>query len=146
MGWPPGGAARIADIVAQGKGFEAMLCCLEVTKGLLAGAAQIPKGLVCHREYVDWRELAGTHQPCEWDGITPVGFHAIARLLGNQGGCDDPIAVTLFRQIAIEPIAAGAGLVDKHQELAFREEPSDQFVELVLSGSNGVTEFALPGL
>jgi hypothetical protein len=67
----------------------------------------------------------------------PVGFHAIARLLGNQGRCDDPTAVTLFRQIAKEPIAGGAGLIDKYQELAFREEPWDQFVELVLSGSNG---------
>jgi hypothetical protein len=82
-------------------------------------------------------ELAGTHQPGELEGITPVGFHAIDRLFGNQGRGDNPIAVALFRQIAIEPIATGAGFIDKDEVLALRQEASNQFVDIALSSANG---------
>jgi hypothetical protein len=41
MGWAPGGPARIADIVAEQKGFEPELGGLEIADGIFTGPAEV---------------------------------------------------------------------------------------------------------
>ena len=40
MGWAPGGLARVADIVAQEKGFEAMFGGLEIAQRIFTGTTE----------------------------------------------------------------------------------------------------------
>src|SRR6516162_2383731 len=50
-------------------------------------------------------EVARAHQACQFDGVTTVGFDAIPRLFGDQGGRYDPADMAFFGQIAVEPVA-----------------------------------------
>ena len=45
--------------------------------------------------------------------ISAVRFDPITSLFGNQGGFHQPAVVLFFPEIPIEPVAAGASLLDK---------------------------------
>ena len=68
------------------------------------------------------------------DGITTIRFDTVAGLLRDQGRGDDPAAVAFFGQIAIEPIAAGAGFIDKDELLALGLQLPDELVDITLPG------------
>jgi len=59
----PIGLARIANVLAQEKGFQAILRSFEVTDAILTGATQIANGFVIDLGDVDGGEVARTHQP-----------------------------------------------------------------------------------
>ena len=66
-------------------------------------------------------------------GIAAVGFDAVAGLFGDERGCDDPAGELLACQIAIQPVAAGTGLVDEDQLREFGPEFADEFVDVALA-------------
>ena len=69
--------------------------------------------------------------------IAPVGLDLVAGLLRDERGGHHPAEEALLGQIAIEPIAAGAGFVHKHQLSAFGVEPADELVDVGLAGPDG---------
>jgi hypothetical protein len=71
------------------------------------------------------------------DRITPVGVHAVARLLRNGGGGDDPADLSLCRQIALEPGPTGSRFKDKNQVLGFRLQLSYKVINVGLPRANG---------
>jgi hypothetical protein len=71
------------------------------------------------------------------DGITTVGFDPVARLFWTQGRGDDPARQAFFSQVAIEPIAARAGFVDKDQVLTCRLQLTDEWIDGTLTRANG---------
>jgi len=70
-------------------------------------------------------------------GVTTVGFDPVARLFGNQGGGDDPADVAFFRQVAREPVAAGASFVDEDELLPLRLQMPKQRINIALPGPDG---------
>jgi hypothetical protein len=68
--------------------------------------------------------------------VTTVGFHAVARFFGNEGGGDNPADMAFFRQIAIEPIPTGARLIDKDQMLGLGLHLADEVVNVTLACAN----------
>jgi hypothetical protein len=115
VGRAPGGTARIADILPQQEGFEPEL-----------GGLEIPEGFVFDLWNLDGSEVPRAHEPRQLYGVTTVGVDPVARLFRNQGRGDDPALLSFFSQVAIEPIPARAGFVDKHQVLTFRLQLTDE--------------------
>jgi hypothetical protein len=123
--------------VSQQKGFETAFGGLEIAQGILAGTTEVTNGFILDRRDIDRGEIARAHQAGQLHGVTTVGFDAIASLFGNQGWGDDPADMPPFREITIEPIAAGASLVDEDKMLAFRLKLADERVEVTLVGTDG---------
>jgi hypothetical protein len=67
-------------------------------------------------------------------GVAPVGFDPVARLLGKQGGSDDPAGIALLRQGTREPVATGTSCGDEDELLALRPPRSDQLSDITLPG------------
>jgi len=80
----PGGPTGRPDIMPQQKGFQAKRGRLQIVERIFASAAQVTHGFVFDRWDLDRREIPRAHQPRQLDRITPVGFHAVAGLVGNE--------------------------------------------------------------
>jgi hypothetical protein len=99
MGWVPGGPARVAASVAEQEGFEAELGGFEITEGIFARPAEIPKSFAFLLGNIDRGEITGAPQAGQWHRVTAVGFDAVAGLFGNEGGRNGPADLACFRQI-----------------------------------------------
>jgi hypothetical protein len=95
-GGTPMGAAGIADIGSQQKGFEPKLGGFEVLGGVLTGAGEIPNGFIFKLGDLDRGEITRAHQACELDGVAAVGFDAITGLFRDPRGRHDPARMTFF--------------------------------------------------
>ena len=132
----PIGLARIANVLAQEKGFEARRRGFEVTETIFTGATQIANGFVIDLGDVDGGEVARTHQPGQLAGIAAVGFDPVPGFFRNERGRDHPTVMPRLRQIAVQPIAARPGFVDKHEVFGLRVQLANQFVEVTLAGAD----------
>jgi hypothetical protein len=128
--------ARLANVLAQEKGLEAILRSFEVTDAILTGATQISNGFVIDLGDVDGGEVARTPQPGQVLGLAAVGVDPVAGFVRNQGGGDHPTSMPRLGQIAVQPIAARPGLVDKDKVFSLRVPLSNQFVEVTLAGAD----------
>jgi hypothetical protein len=133
VGRSPGGAASVPDVVPQEKGFAPKLRGLEIVDGICTLPAQVPHGFILNRWDIDRGEVARAHQSSLFDGVTTVGFDPIPRLLGDQGGRDDPADLALFGQVTGEPIATWPSFIDKDEVEAFGLQPTDKFIDIALS-------------
>jgi hypothetical protein len=69
--------------------------------------------------------------------VPTVGFHAVARFFGHEGGGDDnPADRAFLRQIAIEPVPTGARLIDKDPMLGLGWQLADEVVNVTLAWAN----------
>ncbi len=84
VGRAPGGPARVADIMPEQEGFEPELGRLEVPQGIFTGAGEVANGFILHPRDIDRGEIPRPHQPSQLDRVPTVGFHTVARLLGNE--------------------------------------------------------------
>ena len=84
MGGPPGGAALRPDILTQQEGLQPGLRGLELSERILPGAAEVADGLVLDRRHLDWRQIAGAHEPGQLGRIASSGVDAVARFLRDQ--------------------------------------------------------------
>jgi hypothetical protein len=78
-----------------------------------------------------------THQPHQLYGVTVVGFDPVARLFRNQGWGDDPVDVASFGKVAVEPVATGAGFIDKNQMFRLGLEFAGEVVDIGLCRPDG---------
>ena len=108
----PSGSPRVANIVAQQEGFEALLSGGDVALALLPGTYDVTKRFLLGRRDV---HRAGADAQCEGEiaSIAPIGLDAFAGTLRDQRGRSNQAPLTLGAKITLEPEAAGAGLVDE---------------------------------
>ena len=133
MGRVPVGTPDIVQPEAEQERFQSQLRVLERQARGIAGPTEIAERFVVDRRHVHAREIARAEQPREFDRIASVRFHFVAGLLRDQRGRHDLTGEPLGDQVAIEGVAARAGLVRKHQRGRLRLQPPDQFVEVRLA-------------
>ncbi len=132
----PMGLARIAHVLSQEKGVEAIRRGVAVTETLFTGAMQISHGFVIDLGDVDGGEVARTHQPGPLAGIAAVGCDPVPSFCRHERGRDHPTGMPRLRQIAGKPIAARPGFVDKHEVFGLRVQRSNPLVEITLAGAD----------
>jgi hypothetical protein len=137
VGRPPGGLARLADVMPQQTRVEPELGGFESPDGIFASPAQVADGFVFDLGNRDGREVPRAHEPRPLDGVTTVGCDPVARLFRHQGGGDDPARIAFFSPVAIEPIPTRTSFVDKEQMLTFRLQLTDELIEVTLTRANG---------
>ena len=64
-------------------------------------------------------------------------MHAISGLFGNQRGRHDPTVVAFFVEIAIEPVATGAGFIDEDEAFRLRLELTSEVIDIRVSCADG---------
>ncbi len=92
---------------------------LQSADGIFTRPAQVPNRFILHLGHVDRGEVPRAHQAGQFDSVPAVGFDPIPGLFGDQGGRHDPADMAFFGQIAVEPVPAGARLIDKDEMFAF---------------------------
>jgi hypothetical protein len=112
------------------KGFETALGGLASVDGIVTGAGEVAKGFVLARGNIDGRELARAPQAREWDGVTPVSVHALARLLGHEGGGDDVADLACWRERAREPGPAGSRVLNHDQVLDLSVQLAHELIDV----------------
>jgi hypothetical protein len=115
MGRAPRGPARRAELVPAHTGIEPARGGLESPPGLVMGAGASPPRVICHRGAIDAGESPRAPQPRPWHGVTTVGVHPVAGLVGHEGGRDAPTALAVLRQRARAPGPTGARGSDADQ-------------------------------
>jgi len=118
--------------VAQQQRLQPEAASVEIAERVLARAGEIADGFVRNVGHVDGREIAGARQAGQGHGVALVRLHAIARFPRDQGGGDDDARQGLSREIAVEPVAAGPGLVDEHERRALALHLADEGVDVAL--------------
>jgi hypothetical protein len=137
VSWDPGRLARIADIVAQEKGFETMLGRLKIAQRIFPGTAQVADSFVLDLGDIDRREISRAPQAGQLDSGTPVRFDPIACLLGAERGGHNPADVAFLGEIAVEPIPTRPCFIDKDQMFAFGPHFPDELVDIALARTEG---------
>ena len=132
----PGGPACIPDVLPQEKGFEPKLRGLEIVDGICTRPAQVPHRCILHLGHVDRGEVPRAHQTGQFDGVSSVGFDPIPWFSGDQRGRDAPADMAFFCPIAVEPIPARAGFIDKDEVLILGLELRDKLIDVTLAGTN----------
>jgi hypothetical protein len=133
MGGGPVGSSLVVNVLAQQKGFQAVLRGLEVSHGVLAPSTQVPNGFVLDPRDVDRLEITAAHQASKRDRVAAVRLHAVAGLSRNERRRDHVTAEALSGEVAIQPIAARAGLIDEDERRTFRLELANQLVDVGLA-------------
>jgi hypothetical protein len=136
VGGTPVGPPGRADIVPQSAGLETQRGRLQIPEGIFPCPTQVAARFIRDGRDRDGREVPGAHAPSQWHGVTPVGFDAVAGFCGHAGRSDDPTEVAFVEQVAIEPGAAGTGLVDANKLLALGLRRPDELVEITLPRSD----------
>src|SRR5919109_1911549 len=137
MGRAPRGPARITGVVSAPAGFAAARGVFAIAEGLFTRPAEVAHRFVCHRGDIDRGKITRARQAGQWHGVPAAGWDAVAGLLREQGGGDDPAVVALFGEIAGEPGATGAGFVDEEEVCGCRWPLADQLIEVTLTRADG---------
>jgi hypothetical protein len=104
--------------------------------GILTSPAQVTTGFIRNRGDVDGDEVTRAYQAGQVDGVTAIGFHPVARLVGNQRGGDDPTALALFHEIPGEPVATRPRLIDKDQRFGLGVHVAHELITIGLPGAD----------
>ena len=109
----PGGPAAIPAIRPAQHGVAAQRGRRHLGARLCTRTAQGTTGCVCDCGAIDRGERPGAQQPGPWDGLPTSGGDAVARLLWEPGGGDDPAVVAGWHQLAGAPGPPGARVRDE---------------------------------
>ena len=143
QGLAPGSPARGAAIVSEHEGLETARGGFQSTDGVFTCPGESAHGFICHRGDRDRGEIPRAGQPGPWHGVSAVGVAPSPRFFGNQRGRPHPAVVTVFCQIAGEPVAPGAGFVDEDQLCGLRWPLADELIHVTLAGADAAEGDAL---
>ena len=115
VGRAPIGPARVPYSMPEQKGFEPKSRGLEIAEGICTRPAEVSDGFIFHLGHRDRGAIPRAGQTGQLHGLPAVGFDAVTGLFGNQRRRYHPAVVVFFREIPLEPVAAGAGFIDKDQ-------------------------------
>src|SRR5712691_808318 len=130
MGVVPVGAAGVVEAETEEEGLQPELGGLEGDDGGLAGATEIAQRFVLDGGDVDGVEVTGAQQAGELDGIAAVGLDAVAGLFRDERRGDDQAGDAAAREVAIQNVAAGAGLIGDHEAVGLLLEPANEPVDV----------------
>jgi hypothetical protein len=130
---------------AEQERLQAELGGFEGDERRVAGAAQIADRFIFDGGDVDRREITGAQQARELDGVAAIVLDLVSRALGDQERRDDLAVEPLAGQVAMEPVATGAGLVHEHELGRLAAESADQFVDVGLPRPDGADELGRVG-
>jgi hypothetical protein len=136
VGRAPRGPAHLTAIVSEHKGVEAPLGVLQIADGVFTRAGESTHGVIVDLGARDRGEGPRAGQASQWYGVSAVGFDAIARCVGHQGGGHAPAVVPFFHQIPREPGATGTSFRDEEQMWGFRWHCADELIEVTLPCAN----------
>ncbi len=134
------GATGVVETHAEQERLEAELGGLEGDARRVAGAARIAERFVLDGRDVDRGEASGVQQAGELDGMAPIVLDLVCRTFGDQGTGDDVAAESLAGEVALEVVAAGAGLLDEDELRGLALERADQLVHIGLVRPDGTDE------
>ena len=89
-----------------------LLRCLAGRSNALMSSREIPHRFLLGSGDPDGGELACAMQAGERLAIPAVGLHPIPGLCGDERGGDDSAIMAQMGQLPVDPIAAGAGLIE----------------------------------
>ena len=135
--WAPGSPAGIPAVMPEQHGFAAQLGRLQIMERLFTRTAQVTNGFVCDLGDLDRREIPGAHQPGPWDGIPTIGVDAVASLLGDQGGGDDPAIIAFVGQRAVEPVPPRSRFRDEDSVVGFGLQLARELINVAWPRANG---------
>jgi len=122
--------------VGYPSGLEPVLGGFEIAHGVLTRTGEIPDGLVLDLGDID-RVRSPERMSRASCAASPVGLDPIPGLLGDERRGDHPAGEPFLGEVAIEPVAAGAGLIDEHQGMALGLELADELVDVALTSTDG---------
>ncbi len=140
MGLCPVVAVKALVVTEQQLG-KAVARAHQVPADVLAGADQVPAGLLVHRGNPDRRELAGHQQPDQQLGVAAIGLDPVGRRAGDLARCCDQAADAGGLERPRQPEPGRAGLIadpdrrrQRRAELHDLRRPTRQPLDLQLSG------------
>src|SRR5215467_5068333 len=108
---------RTLPATAQQKLAQAMPSTQLVSLGCLAGAHQVAKSFVSRIGNPYRCQVSGPIAAGQFQGVTPIGFHAFARFDGYEGWSNHFAVHTQRGQLPIQHISCGSGFVASSQLL-----------------------------
>jgi hypothetical protein len=135
--WAPGGPAGRAAILPEPTGVEATFGRCQIVERSCTRTAQVTHGFGCDRGDIGRRERTGAPQPGPLDGIPTIGGDAVASLLGDSGGGDDPAVVAFLGQRAGEPGPTGSRCLDADQVWGVGLQRAHELIKVALPRANG---------
>jgi hypothetical protein len=105
------GALSVHASVTKKEVGQPVPCAGQVLSHVLAGAKEIPYGLLVRRRHVDRRELAGSIQPHQLHSIAAVSLDPLSGLSWNQTRGNDYALDAHRFELALDFEAARARLV-----------------------------------
>jgi hypothetical protein len=119
------------------EGLQPKLSGFEITNGVFASAGEVADRFIFHLGNIDWGQITRAHQPRQLHGVAAGGFHPVARLFRNQGGGDDPAAMSFLGQITIEPVATRSCFIDKDEVFGLGLQFADEAIDVDMSCAGG---------
>jgi len=135
----PGFAARKDPIVAEQKRGQLLALHSQVEHRPLAGSDQVTHGLVRLVGNPDRGQFAGAVQARQRDGVAPVGLDPVTGADGDHRGCDHITLVSQGRQLTVQTVATGPGLIAEVQALV----PGRQFLDQTVHGIGRTVDIAV---
>jgi hypothetical protein len=119
------------------EGFAPQFGRFEITDGVFTRASEVADRFIFHGGDIDGCQITRAHQPSQLPGVTAVGFDAVAGLVRNQGGSNNPAAQVLLREITRELVPAWARFIDKDQVVSLGWHLSNELINVDLPGADG---------
>jgi hypothetical protein len=113
VGRAPGRPARVLNIMPEPEGLQTTLSRLEITAGVCTSAGEVAERFIVQPGKRDGGPITRAHQAGQWDGVTAVGVHPVARLFRDQRRRHHPAPMAFFGKVALAPGAPGTGCIDK---------------------------------
>jgi hypothetical protein len=123
--------------VSAQEGVEAELGVFELADGLFTRPAEVANRFVFHRGDIDRGKSTRARQAGPWHGVPAVGVAAVAGLLREQGGGDDPAVIAFLGEIPGESGATRAGFVDEDEVCGVRWHRAEQWIDVTLTRADG---------
>ena len=140
MSGSPIGFPGIVESEAEQERLQPQLGGLERDPRRVASTAQIADRLVVDGRHVHRSQVSRAQQTRELHGITPIGLDLVAGSFGNQRWSDHLTLESFSRQVTVQPVTAGSGLVGEHQARGLALKPLRQLHEIAFAGADGADE------
>jgi len=124
-------------LLSQHNSVKTALGVCAIAAGLFTRPAESAPGVSVDCGDIDGGERTGAGPAGELHRIPAVGVDAVAGLLGDPGGGDDPAVGAFLGEIPGEPVATGAGCVDAAEVCGCRWPLADQWIAVTWTRADG---------
>jgi len=126
--------------MAEQEGLETERGGLQSAEGVCTRPGESTQSFLVHLRDINHGEITRTGQAGPLHGVCAVRFAPIAWFFREQSGGHHPAGVVLFRSIAGEPGATGAGCGDEDERLGLGWHLAEEGSARTLAGADGAEE------